>query len=86
MAGLTVSDLIFCDSAFLFNVQPAHEEVPLALVASWSGDANLSCWWRREALHASDSHLIFTDLLHLNTLKICGHIAIVVQWSLNLIE
>jgi hypothetical protein len=50
--GLAVSDLVFCDFAFLFNVETADEEVPFTLKPCWSCDTYFSGWRWRETLDA----------------------------------
>jgi hypothetical protein len=43
-------------------------------------------WWWRCAFHARNTYTILTDLLKLDTLELSSDIAVVVPWSLYLIE
>jgi hypothetical protein len=83
---LTVPDLIFGNLALLFNVETAHKEVPFALVASGRGDANLGGRWRWHTLHTCNTNMVLANLLHIDVGDIGCNVAVVVEWSLDLIE
>ena len=83
---LTISDLIFCNLAFLLNIESTDEEVPFALPSSGSRDAHLSGRWRRITLDAGDSNKFFPYLLHHDAANVSSDVAVVVQWSLNLVK
>lgn len=84
--GLTIADLIFGNLALLLDVETADEEMPFALKSGGSSDADLCGGRWRQALYACDSHKFFARLFHLDTSKICRHIAVVVQRALDFIK
>jgi hypothetical protein len=81
-----VPDLVFGDFTLLFDVEATHEEVPLALIAGRSGDANFGGRWGWHTLDTCDSYHVFTYLLHLDIGDVRRYITVVVQRSLNLIQ
>jgi hypothetical protein len=81
-----MSDLVLGNPAFLLDVETAHKEVPFTLVASWCGNADLGRRWWRHAFHTCNTNLVLANLLHLDVGDVGCDVAVVVEWSLNLIQ
>ena len=82
----TVADLVFSDFALFFDVETADVEVPFALEAGGSCDADFGGWWWWESFNACYADMVFTDLFHSDVGDVGGDIAVVVEWSLDLVQ